>query len=123
MISFLQATVGIGLACNKSKDATLTLTYDPTLENSSFASIASNSFKFPARSKYSFAWNAGLGLSYKLRDNAIIDIIQYNRQSIGNFETEKGQSMINSKLFIDEEMTIKAKLVSHTISTGIRIFF
>lgn len=120
---FFTANAGIGLAYNRSKDATLTPTYDRNLANHPFDSIISNSFKFPERSKYSFAWNAGLGLSYKLRDNAIIDIIQYNHQSVGNFETKKGHSMINSRLFIDGETTIKAKLVSHTVSTGIRIFF
>jgi opacity protein-like surface antigen len=119
---FFTASAGIGLAYNTSKDATITPTYDPALQNVTFKAITHDSYKFPERSKYSFAWNAGLGLSYKLRDNAIIDIIQYNHQSVGNFETKEGYSILKPQEVMTG-LSLKTKLVSHTVSTGIRIFF
>lgn len=96
-------TAGIGYAKNKAGTASV---YD------SDGDITAQSYE--GDSKKSLAWNAGVGLSYKVNDQFTFDALQYNYVNLGKYTTKRYDA---------DNGPLKGNIKVHTITTGIRISF
>lgn len=106
-------TGGLGIAANTAG----ALVADSIENNNPFSS-----FLLADKITYNLAWNVGGGLSVKISDHIVWDVINYKYYSFGKFSTAPGKAEIHGTAGTID-VTVQTKLSAHAITTQFRIHF